>query len=322
MLAGCLTIGVVAGPPRAELAHCPLRPQPALLSIQESAACSLRTPDPFEEGSIWQQDSERLWGVVCASETQPLRAQCLLELAARHDQRLPFYLPEQLEKQLIPSPKMEEQWRDTLLYAAEQTQFVDPQQRRAVARLLLEHARTLRDRPVSAPQHPMWAALRRYATMIPAERVCDFLEFLRAQDTPLTKQAALQCIQRVFSIEPPPEGLDLRALREQVHALALRHLTPAHATTAEDRSLAVNAFRTALTLDDPEALELLNALVAMEMPHMLWLSRGPLQQLATSWERSANGRAHAVMVLERLRLSIARLNESNRAQLQGVTRGA
>lgn len=262
-------------------------------------------------GSAWQEDSARLWAALQAGGVdQRHRMQCLRELAQRRDNALPEYLAQQLAAELHAGPQADASWQEALLLAAERTQFVDAALRSKVQELLLEHARLLREHTGGRAQQPLWTALRRYATMIPATRVGDFLEFLRDADAPLTRQVALQGIQSVFSLMPPAAGLAVAPLRERVHALALHYLQPERTNTSENRTLAVNAFRAALALDDPDAPALLEALVQLREPHMLWLSQGPLQRMAQSWAAQVQPQPDAAYALQRLRTCLAGLQSA------------
>lgn len=262
-------------------------------------------------GCAWQENSARLWTALQAGGVeQRQRMQCLQELAQRRDDALPEYLAQQLAAELQAGPQVDASWQAALLLAAERTQFVDAALRPKVQELLLEHARLLRERTGESAQQPLWAALRRYATMIPAARVGDFLEFLRDADAPLTRQVALQGIQSVFFLAPPAAGLAVVPLRERVHALALHYLKPERTTNSEDRTLAINAFRAALALDDPAAPALLQALVQLREPHMLWLSQGPLQRMAQSWAAPAQSHPDAAAALQRLHTALAGLHSA------------
>lgn len=278
------------------------RPSPVGLSV-----ASL----PIAAGTPWLAKSDQLWDAVYFRRVErTLRAQCLSVLAQRQDTNLPSYIEQQLAQHLSMGSSQDREWRDLLLYTTERTQFVEPKLRDKVQTLLLQHALSLRDQGGAAAQKPLWAALRRYATLIPAEEVNSLFEFLRDEDAPLTKQAALQSIQTVFSVVPPDVNLNLKSIRAHAHRLALALLMPQNASHSETRTLALNAFWAACLLDDPQISELLAALIAMQKPHMLWLSRDQLKAVADAWTKHSEANSDSGKAHERLFSTIQVLEQS------------
>lgn len=277
-------------PLNADLAGC--GPPPGWIHHHRPVAQPTQLPAALPE-ALWDAPPERLWAWardprISAAE----RARCLLELGEREahqleqdagaELKLPSFLIQELDGQPEPA------WRDALLAVSEWTQVPGSDDRRRLERAVLAQARVLRD---AGAQAPLWSALRRYATLIEPAQVVELLAFL-SDDRPLTHQATLQCIQTVFSLEPPPPAVDLRALIDRVHQLARTYLSAgADAATA---AIAVNAYRAAALLGDPAIDELTEQLA----PGLQRAARQGLRRVADAW-RSSAGSASALAGLDR-----------------------
>lgn len=246
------------------------------------------------------------------------RVGCLLELSRRGARGLPAFLAERLAelRAAPPSSDGDTVWRDGLILVLEQTPVKDPGLRARLADLLLAHGRRLRD---EGAHTPLCSAMRRLGTLLGGAQAAPLGEFLRDEDDPLTRQAALQAVQTLFGKEPPAADeatATLAPLRERVRAVAREALSPDRVEGVAEASLAVSALRAALALDDAAAPELVDAMIALGRPHLLWLSLDQMANMLRAWEKSAS--PAAAPATDRLRERLGRLRA---AMPQGLARG-
>ena len=124
--------------------------------------------------------------------------------------------------------------------------------RARVAQRLVAIARYLRDDDRAATRPLLWSALRRVATLIPAEDAGFFAEFLRTLDDADTRQAALLSLQSVFFNRLPAEGIDA-SLVARVRTLFDTYLHPDILVDARMRALGANAAVTLSVLAPSDA---------------------------------------------------------------------
>lgn len=211
------------------------------------------------------------------------RIACLYELVDAEDPELPLFLVNQLQRKDL---RRDEQ--SALVLAAERTQVFDNAMRASLKDSLLRHGVALRD--LGEEEGPLWAAIRRYASLVPLSEVDGLLEFLRPEDADATKQAALHGIQHIFEVEPPDDSASISRLRERVSALALEYLTSGRADSPEGSSLALNVFCAAASLGDMNLSTLTERLIALGRARLASRARLFLHTLVQARELGVGGR--------------------------------
>jgi len=248
----------------------------------------------FQLEGLLASDAAELWDAVQnRGFPASARLRALDELIDRvdpADARLSSFIVEELER----SDRGGE-WRDGLLITTERVLVRDPELRAALKVNLLAHARALRDsgaaraKRSSGEQLALWAALRRYATLVPAEETRSFLDFLDDATPGQTHQVVFQCVANVFSVEPPADGAPLDALRARVTALAGVYLRFRPLETGGQMSRATNSFVAAAALGSEELERLEGLLLAQQES---WLVDKVIEQLRVfteAWNKSVGG---------------------------------
>lgn len=222
--------------------------------------------------------SEELWATVDRNVRDEMWRASLTELVEREDPGVASYVANELH-----CPDLAPEARAALVLAAERAQCFDPTTRAALKAGLLAHAVALRD---ATEGRPLWAAIRRFASLVPIDESDELLSFLRDEDAHATKQAALQAIQSIFTTEVAPESRAVIRLRERVHSLAATLLTPACVTQPANASLALQAFCAAASLADPKLPALAALFVEIQRPYLIGRALDVLQRLQGTWSRS------------------------------------
>lgn len=165
----------------------------------------------------------------------------------------------------------EEHWRILVAKAAHMN-FADQDHRSTVRSSLLGVAQALAENLSGTPEKKprservLWGALRLYASMVDVvdrEQLSEFsdamVEFLLKEDLPRTQQAALLCIEIVFSANRlPAEHHDLtRPLQEEVLKFARSHLDPSPPKSGHDTAIDIGALFALAVLERPELPHLL-----------------------------------------------------------------
>ena len=96
-----------------------------------------------------------------------------------------------------------DEWRDALVFAAEDRHF-PVELRERLCGVLLRLATSLRDQP-NASEQVIWSALRRGLSLLPAENVDRVLPFLAPGGSVDLRAVALQGIARIFEPHPPTD---------------------------------------------------------------------------------------------------------------------
>jgi hypothetical protein len=156
-----------------------------------------------------------------------------------------------------------------------------------LTQVLFDLAFELRDGREEEETQALWAALRRYATLVPAADAWTLLSFLGDELPRLTHQVVFQCIGNVFWNEPPADDAPLDALRERVVVLGLQYLAPSPPLSGEEMSLALTAFIAAAALGSEELGALEERLLALPEPWLTDEAKKRLEALAGRWRRKA-----------------------------------
>jgi hypothetical protein len=247
-------------------------------------------------------DRYELWEIV-QDETLPAaaRLRALDELIDRGDADVPAFAVGELER-----AHEDRAWCDGLIVGTERVIVKEPWLRERLTRSLLEHARALRG---SGATPVLWAALRRYATLVPAKHAETLIEFLddRPPHLNLTHQVVFQCVANVFSVSPPADDAPLDALRARVAGLATAYLRAEPLGSGDEASLAMTAFVAAAALGSAELERLEGLLLAHRERWLADAAAERLRALVSGWRsRSGDG----TVALERAEQSIERLSSA------------
>ncbi|MCX7424173.1 MAG: hypothetical protein NTW96_00825 [Planctomycetia bacterium] len=131
-----------------------------------------------------------------------------------------------------------EDWRHTLVFAAENAHFVTSDQQREACSRLRELARGLRHGRKAGTEHVVWSAMRRFASLLPPEEVGSLLEFLDREGSVDTRMVALQCVARLFEGAPPADTASVEPLANRVAELAEKFLDPDVFSSGENSGIA------------------------------------------------------------------------------------
>ncbi|NQU23149.1 MAG: hypothetical protein HQ567_17870 [Candidatus Nealsonbacteria bacterium] len=198
--------------------------------------------------------SSELWQILRSERSVAIRAKAFTELMRRESERsglAPFVVEELARDNLKPT------WRNTLIFATEHLDFLDPAQRQRLGSLLARHVADL-----SSEWHPrsrlaQEAALRRYGSLIDNKvNLSEIVRFL-GTDYPLrVRLIALQTIQNAFATAPPSVSLrkDLGSLRNELEQMVGFFFRPETlARSEEDFDLGLTALEALIRLGDPIA---------------------------------------------------------------------
>lgn len=205
----------------------------------------------------------------------------LRQLMESEDPRVPAYIVGELKA----ADGARSDWIDTLLFAAEHASFTGDQ-REALRPEILRHALARAKRGPS--DEALWAAVRQYALLLPAEpekgQVEAFIDLLGADDIK-AQQVALQSLANVFAGRPPSLALDLARTREVVSAFVRASLQ--RLGSPAERALAISAYHAAAAVGalDLDALTTL-FIDADERGSLAWQVLFDLGPMSRQWQSS------------------------------------
>jgi methylase of polypeptide subunit release factors len=226
-----------------------------------------RIPDEMTSDDLWT----RLEGGPHDADWR----EALEELVEREDPDMATYVASQLQNHALP-PDV----RSALVFAAERSQCFEPDVRASLKKELLAQAIIFRD---SGEQRSLWAALRRFASLVPVTEVDGLLQFLRDEDEATTKQVALQGIQNIFSVDFPEPCAAVDRVRERAHRLAVELISPLGLSRQGGASLALQAFCASAALLDPKLLVLAERLLLLERVYLVMRAVESLRSLKATW---------------------------------------
>jgi serine/threonine protein kinase len=195
---------------------------------------------------------------------------------------------------LLSDPALKPKDRARVVFATELIRFPAGEERQRVIQLLLDEARNLRLSEDSTDQRVLWAAVRRYASMVPLDDTARLMEFLLPDNPGHTQHIALRAIQTVFSHGPPDERIRpaLVDLTRRVVDIALEAL--------DGREL-IPGFRTAIAIDACSASAILGAwegairavelLIATRRSALIEMLYEQLSGIRKSWLRGRDARS-------------------------------
>jgi hypothetical protein len=241
------------------------------------------SPPPFP---YVEWESDHLWSVVRDTGSGgDLRVSALEELVARRDPGLPGWLLSELERDDLPSP-----WQERLVFASEDVDFLEEGDRARLRERLYTLAQRMSDPTESAmSQEALWAAVRRFTSLVAPGRECEqalrLLGFLRPGQPLLLQQVALQCVQNLFADRPPDHPEALRPLRRRAADLAGRFLDQDVVSSPANAALAINAIHALAVLGDRQLPKMIRQARAVEKSWLTSQLRRRLEQVRDHWDK-------------------------------------
>jgi hypothetical protein len=179
---------------------------------------------------------------------------------------------------------LSDDWRDALVFAAENAHFVTSDQQSRARSRLRELARDLRHGRKAGTDHAVWSAMRRFASLLPPEEANSLLEFLDRAGSVDTRMVGLQCVARVFEAAPPADVASVEPLAGRVTELAEKFLDPDVFSGGENSGIARCAVVALAALGSPR---LTDAMKHVESLDKSWFSvrvKQDLQTLLDGWK--------------------------------------
>ncbi len=155
-----------------------------------------------------------------------LRADALYDLAGKDQRRVTDYVADALSDETCAS-----QWRNTLVFVAEDLQFEHGAKREALAERLLKLARTLRHGAGPNADRVVWSAMRTASSLLRQKDVGRFLEFLDPGGVD-TRLVAMQGIVRMLEPMPVSNIPALGQVRGRVLQFAEKLIDPMYSWPA------------------------------------------------------------------------------------------
>jgi hypothetical protein len=175
-----------------------------------------------------------------------------------------------------------EEWRDALVFLAEDIHLPKPLRQRMGDRLLAIAA-SLRSSAKLGVERVVWSALRRASSLLPEDQAGRFLPFLDCPSLVDTRSVALRCIERMFKPAPPVEGHPLPSLSERVAEFAFKFLDPDVFAGGENALIAQNAVCALAALGDPRLGDVIGRVNQLRRSWMNRQVHTRLEQLLGSW---------------------------------------
>ena len=223
---------------------------------------------------------EDCWSQVGDSELPPSdRVQALQECLVADNSRAVDIIVDELCRDDVS-----DEWRNAIIFAAENVYFEHPAQQAKVRSRLRELALELREISQAGTDHVVWSAMRRFSSLMPPEEANDLVEFLDRKGVVDTRMVALQCVARVFHAGPPSDIATLEPLTQRVAEYAQKFLDPDVFAGGENSSIARNAVLALASLGSPKLQDCaarVNALgrrwLSIQVPRQL-------EELLDSWK--------------------------------------
>ncbi|MDQ3330994.1 MAG: hypothetical protein M3552_10115 [Planctomycetota bacterium] len=187
-----------------------------------------------------------------------------------------FVASELLNKQLA------EDWRNFLIFTAEDIHFSNPEERQQVGWRLREIADEIRTSKLAANRYIVWSALRRSSSILGTGGVEDLVQFLDVSGKIDTRLVALQSIARVFEATPPACLATYGKVADRVHDFAAKFLDPDVFIPGENSAIAQQAIQALAAMGDPR---LTKGLKRIEHLGRDWVAQQVLRNLQELLQR-------------------------------------
>jgi hypothetical protein len=259
-------------------------------------------PKP-EPHAVDAKCSGELWDELLGSDTPTgKKAEALACLIAEGAQEVIGFVLSQLGKEDLPLD-----WRDKLIFATEQLDVREPAQRETLKKMLYRHADSLLRSGRFQSESALWAAIRRYGSLVDESETLSMYPFLDGKSTIATRQVALQAIHSIFQQAPPKRSEGLSDLTARVHELASKYVDPDLLISPENTSLALNAVAALSSLGASSSVQIATKL---KETGNRWLTRRAIQLLEAmlkGWEAGGEKNDNQKSAIRNVSESLAKL---------------
>jgi len=228
---------------------------------------------------------EDCWSQACNGELPPSdRVRALQECLLEDNTRAVGIIVDELCLDDVP-----DEWRNAIVFAAENVHFKAPGQQSRVCSRLRELALELREVSQAGTEHVVWSAMRRFSSLMPTEEANDLIEFLDRKGVVDTRMVALQSIARMFQAAPPSDAAAFEPLVRRVAEYAEKFLDPDVFAGGENSSIARNAVFALAALGSPKLQECAARVNALGRRWLSFQIQRQLQELLDSWKNQDPG---------------------------------
>jgi len=153
---------------------------------------------------------------------------------------------------ILESEEEDSEQRDDAVLEAELLQVDDPSLRARMVEVLWNEVLRIQASKGARPDHVLWAAVRRFASMAPVDQAERLLILLSPAEPYTTQQVALQAIQNMFADRFGQLKYDVRVrLMDAAYRIGLEIASiPKTDRDASQNALLYNAALTCAVLDD------------------------------------------------------------------------
>jgi hypothetical protein len=229
------------------------------------------------------------WHILQDQTTAPAnRASAFSQLfdSVHHDPAIE-YLAAELDRNDLAA-----EWQDTLVFMAERVHF-PANLRPRIGERLLAIAGELCAQP-DGNAKVVWSALRRAASLLPADQVDRLVPFLTHDGSVDTRAVALQGVARVFEAGPPmspPAAVTDRAADFASKIIDRDVLTPGEVSVVGRNAVAALA-----ATGDPRLQFAINRVSALGRPWLTRRVRDELTEIGKAWKRRGIPADHSAVV--------------------------
>jgi hypothetical protein len=175
--------------------------------------------------------------------------------------------------------QLEPDWRDAIIYAAEDCHF-PADSREALGGILWGIASSLR-RKTDVAEKIVWSALRRGSSLLPPSRVEGLVGFLEPFSVIDTRSVALQCVVRMLETWPPASPPP--TLADRAHRFAVLFLDRDVFYSGESSVIARNAVAALAAMGDARLDGALAAMRALGRPWLVRRVGAELERILRGW---------------------------------------
>ena len=202
------------------------------------------------------------------------------------------FLAEELSK-----ANLQDEWRNSLVFAAEDASFATPDLRSRVCDGLRRIALELRMSPQPDIETVVWSALRRFGSLVDPDSIDELRDFLDPVGYVDTRLVALQAVLHIFERQPPAALDSLQRVRDRAWDIASKLLDPDVFRSGETSAVASHAVLVLCVCADERAFQGVEAIRKLGRRWIVRRLRERLRELRQSWlEHSAGVDTHPAYV--------------------------
>jgi hypothetical protein len=268
----CNTITVPAAPFQ-ELVVAAIRRK-----ISAPSQPSTRPKEPVR-ATIHERVTELLRVLYADIRPTSERKAALLELAAiRHASLAPIVVNE------LSRAHDNLDWLATVVVAAEFSQFADENDRAVVKNRLRQAVQFFCDSGDMRWQVECWSAIRTHASMLSPPEVNVLADYLDVHGSLETRIVTLQAIQNVFHSAPPPEGLSIGRLKDNVVTITRSATQGKTPESGEPAAVAQESICALAALGDPRLADAIQRILRWNCRWFTRQVRVALGEISVRWE--------------------------------------